>query len=95
MRSSEQLIGINALIDELLDALNSSLTISGIGHTKPLAGSIEHLAGSCSVVYQLVHHQRDKELGLQVLHILRIAQELLEILLAILEVVRSEAPDVH
>ena len=91
----EQLVGINALVNQLLDALYGSLTVGGVGYAKPLRGGVEHFAGSSTIVDELVDHQRDEELSLQVLHILRVAQELLEILLAILEVVGGEAPYIH
>ena len=77
----KKLVGVNALVDQLLDAVNGVLTIGSIGHTEPLGGGVEHFAGSGAFGDELVDHQGDKELGLQVLHVLGVREELLEILL--------------
>ena len=92
---SEQFGRIYAFVYQSLDLSHYSIAVGSVSHTKPLAGRVEHLHGSCSIVNQFVHHQRDKELGFEVLHVLRVAEELLEELLAILEIVGCEAPHVH
>ena len=91
----KKLVGVNSLVDQLLDAVNGVLTIGSIGHTEPLGGRVEHFAGSGAFGDELVDHQGDKELGLQVLHVLGVREELLEIFLAVLEIVGGEAPYVH
>ena len=74
----EQLRRILTRIHQSLNLVDYTLTVFGISHTEPLAGCIEHFAGSSAIVNQLIHHQRNKELALQILHILRVAQEALE-----------------
>ncbi len=76
----EQLRRILARIHQSLNLVDYTLTVFGISHTEPLAGCIEHFAGSSAIVNQLIHHQRDEEFAFQVLHILRVAQETLETL---------------
>ena len=92
---SEQLIGINALVDELLDAGHRFFAVSSIGYAKPFRSRIKHLTGGCSFGDEFVDHQGNEELSFHILHVLRITQELLEILLTILEIVRGKAPDIH
>ena len=79
----------------MLDTVNGILTVSGIGNTEPLACRVENLNGGCALVDKLVDHKRDEELGLEILHGLRIGKELLEICLTMFEIVGSEAPHVH
>ena len=92
---SEQLVGIDPLIDKLLDAVDGGLTVGSIGDTEPLGGGVKHFAGGRAVVDELVDHQRDEELCLEVLHVLRVAEELLEIGFRIVEIVGCEAPHIH
>ena len=91
----EQFAGINTLVDELLDAGHCAFAVGSIGDAKPLRGSVEHLDRCGLLDDEFVDHQGDEELGLEVLHVLRIAEELLELGLRILEVVGGEAPHVH
>ena len=61
----EQLRRILARIHQSLNLVDYTLTVFGISHTEPLAGCIEHFAGSSAIVYQLIHHQRDEEFAFQ------------------------------
>ena len=70
-------------------------TVLGICYAEPLAGGGQYLAGGFASLYQVVYHEGDEELGLQVLLVLGVGEELLEVLFAILEVVGGEAPEVH
>ena len=88
----KEFIRIHALVDELLDAGDSGVTIGCVGNTKPFRRGVEHLDGSCAIVDELVDHQRDEELGLKVLHVFRVAEELLELGLGVLEVVGKNYP---
>ena len=92
---SEHLVGILAGIVKSLQLGNNLGTVLGICHTKPLARGVEHLTGGLTRVDEMVHHQRNEELALEVGLILRVLQEIDEILLRIVEVVGSEAPEVH
>ena len=92
---SKQFVRIYPVVNEFLDASNSSVAISCIGNSEPFAGGVEDLTGGCTLGDELVDHQWDKELGFQVLHVLGVAEELAEISLAMLEVVGCEAPHVH
>ena len=72
-----------------------SFTVGSVCYTEPFAGSVEHFYRSGTFVDELIHHQRDEELGLQVGHVLRIGEERLEVVLAIVEIVGRESPYVH
>ena len=54
--SLEQLGRIDALVDEALNLGYHAGTVGGIGHAKPLAGSVEHLYSGGLVVDELVDH---------------------------------------
>ena len=86
---------ILARIHQSLNLVDYTLTVFRISHTEPLAGCIEHFAGSSAIVNQLIHHQWDEEFALQVLHVLRVAQEALEKLCTVSKVIGSKAPEVH
>ena len=60
-----------------------------------MAGGIEDLDSRRTVVDELVDHQRDEELGLQVGHVLRIGEERLEVVLAIVEIVGRVTNSYH
>ena len=75
----EQLVGILACIYQGLDLIHNALTIGRIGHTKPFSGSVEHFHRSGTLCDQLIDHQRDEILSLQVTDVC--PQELLEVLL--------------
>ena len=83
----EQLRRILTRIHQSLNLVDYTLTVFGISHTEPLAGCIEHFAGSSAIVNQLIHHQRDEEFAFQILHILRVAQEALEKLCTVSKVI--------
>ena len=91
----EQLRRILTRIHQSLNLVDYTLTVFGISHTEPLAGCIEHFAGSSAIVNQLIHHQRDEEFAFQILHILRVTQEALEKLCTVSKVIGSKAPEVH
>ena len=59
----EKFVGIDAIVDELLDAVDCSLAVSSIGYSEPLAGGVEDLTGGSTLSNELVDHQGDKELG--------------------------------
>ena len=91
----EELVRINVLVNKLLDASNSARTVGRIGHTKPLARGVEHLAGSLTLIDQLVHHPRNQVLSLRISLCLGSIEDLLEILVAVFKVLRCEAPYIH
>ncbi len=75
--------------------LNHIGAILGISNAKPLACSVKNLAGCLASLYEVVDHQGDKELALQILNVLGVAEELLKVSFAMLEIVGGEAPEVH
>ena len=91
----EELVRINALVNKLLDASNSTGTVGRIGHTKPLARGVEHLTSSLALIDQLIHYPRNQILSLGIGLGLRRIKELLEILVAVFKVFRCEAPYIH
>ena len=95
IRALEQRRGIDTVINELFDALNGAGTVGSVGDAEPLGGGVEDFAGSSAVVDELIHHEGDKELSLEVGHVLRVGEELLEVRLAVGEVVGREAPHIH
>ena len=70
-------------------------TVLGIGNAKPLAGGVEHFAGGSTGLDEMVHHEGDEELALEVGLVLGIGKELLEIFLAVLEIIGGKAPEIH
>ena len=72
--SLEQFSRVFTGIYQCLNLIHYALTVFRISYTKPFAGSIQNFYSCSSVVNQFIHHQRDKEFALQVLHVLRIAQ---------------------
>lgn len=89
--SLEQFSRVFTGIYQCLNLIHYALTVFRISYTKPFAGSIQNFYSCSSVVNQFIHHQRDKEFALQVLHVLRIAQESLEELFTVSKVVGSKA----
>ena len=75
----EQLVGILTCINQGLDLIHNALTIGRIGHAKPFSRGVEHLHRSGTLRDQLIDHQRDEILSLQVTYVC--PQELLELLL--------------
>ena len=67
-------------------------TVLGIGNAKPLASGVEHFAGGSTGLDEMVHHEGDEELALEVSLVLGIGEELLEIFLAVLEIIGGKAP---
>ena len=88
--SLEQFSRVFTGIYQCLNLIHYALTVFRISYTKPFAGSIQNFYSCSSVVNQFIHHQRDKEFALQVLHVLRIAQESLEELFTVSKVVGSK-----
>ena len=62
----EELVGVYALVNKLLDAGYSTRAVSGIGDTEPLARRVKHFAGSLTLIDQLVHHPRNQVLCLRI-----------------------------
>ena len=91
----EEFAGIYPLLYEFLYFLDDAWPVGGVSDAEPLAGGVEHLHGGGILADEFVDHEWDEELRLEVLHVLRVAEELLEISLAVLEIVGSEAPHVH
>ena len=89
----EHLIGINACSMQLCKLVDHALTIGCIGHTKPLALGRQHLDLSSAVIDELIDQRGNKELGFGLVDIL--FKELDKALLAIVKIVRGEAPEVH
>ena len=91
----EQFSRIFACIDQCLDFIYYFLAVFRIGDAEPFAGSIQYFDRSSLVTDQFIYHQRNEEFALQVFHVLRITQKSLDEFLALSEVIRSEAPEVH
>ena len=91
----EHFFGIYALFAQLLEFCYYLGTVLGIGYAEPLGGGVEDFAGGGAVLDEFVNHKGNEELALEVLHVLRVAEESFEILFAVLEVVGSKAPEVH
>ena len=91
----EQLGRIFARIHQCLNLVHHALAVFRISDAEPLAGRIEHFAGRRTVMNQLVYHQGDEKLALEVLHVLRVAEEGLEEIGAVSKIVGSKAPEVH
>ena len=89
----EHFFGIYALFAQLLEFCYYLGTVLGIGYAKPLGGGVEDFAGGGAVLDEFVNHEGNEELALEVLHVLRVAEESFEILFAVLEVVGCKAPD--
>ena len=91
----EHLCGILTCVVKCCKLCHNLRTVFRISHAKPFAGRVEHLASGLTCLDEVIHHQRNKELALEVLLILRVGKELLKEVFAILEVVRRESPEVH
>jgi len=91
----EHLVRILTCLVEGCQLGNYLGTVLGIGHAEPLAGGVEHFASCLALLDEVIDHERNEELALEVGLVLRVGEEHLEILLAICEVVGSEAPEVH
>ena len=82
-RASEQFVGIDAFVDEFLDALHGGFTVGSVGDAEPLRCGVKYLDGGRAIVDELADHERDEELSLQVLDVLRVGEELLEVSLGV------------
>ena len=71
------------------------MAVSSIRNTEPFARRIQYFHCCRTVIDELVHHQWDEVFRLLVLHVLRIREEILEVCLAVVEVIRSETPYIH
>ena len=91
----EHLVRILSCLVEGSELGNYLRTVLGIGHAKPLARRVKHFASSLASLDEMIDHERDEELALEVCLVLRVGEECLEVSLAVLEVVGSEAPEVH
>lgn len=91
----EELGGVLAFVDESLDLVDNALAVGCIGYAEPMGCCVEHFDGGSLLVDELVDHERDEELSFQVLHVLGVGEELFEVGFGVLEIVGSEAPNVH
>ena len=91
----EQMLGVQAAGYQRLNLFYHGRPVFGVGDAEPLARGVQHLHGGGAVLDELVHHERDEEFALQVLHVPRVAEEGAEVLFAVAEVVRRESPEVH
>ena len=75
----EQWAWINASVNKLLELGNDSRTVGCVCYAKPAAWSVEHLACSLASLDELIDHERDEELALELLAVL--GEETLEVFL--------------
>lgn len=71
----KHLLRIYAVIGKLLKLSHYVRTVLWIGHSEPLACRVKHLACCRTVMDEFVNHERDEELALEILHILRVRKD--------------------
>jgi hypothetical protein len=62
--------GIFAGIYEVLNLGYYRGAVFGVSYAKPARSSVENFNSACAFLDELVHHERNEELGLEVAHIL-------------------------
>ena len=80
---------------EFLELLHYFRTIFRIRDTEPTARGIQNFASCIAATDERIYHERNEEFALQVLLVLRVAQESLEVLATICEIVGGKSPEVH
>ncbi len=93
LRLSEEFFGIGAVGMELCEFLNHSRTVGGICHTEPYAVGVKHLYACFARLDQCVDRQRDEEFALGGVYVA--VKEPAEFAFAVIEIVGSEAPEIH
>lgn len=91
----EHLLWILTSFAECSKFLYYAWAVFWVGYAKPLRGGVKNLASSLAGFDEVVYHEWDEELALEILLILRVREECLEVFLAVSEIVRGEAPEVH
>ena len=89
----EQAFGICAIAMKLGKFLYYAGTVGCIGYAEPAAVGVKHLDRSLTIVDESINTERDEEFGFGCVDVL--VEEFAEFAVAVVEVVRSESPEVH